>query len=201
MLKQLEAPQAGDKMAKLSTTKGDIVLRLFPEAAPKTVENFTTLIDRGYYDGIIFHRVIPDFMIQGGDPTGTGRGGESIWGERFEDEFHKDYRYIVGALSMANAGPNTNGSQFFIVHGPTVADDIIEQMEAAGERLGYSRDVIDGYKEKGGAFWLDGKHTVFGQVIEGMDVVDAIAACERNSMDRPDEDIVIERAQTYTFEG
>ena len=201
MLKQLEAPQAGDKMAKLSTTKGDIVLRLFPEAAPKTVENFTTLIDRGYYDGIIFHRVIPDFMIQGGDPTGTGRGGESIWGERFEDEFHKDYHNIVGALSMANAGPNTNGSQFFIVHGPTVADDIIEQMEAAGERLGYSRDVIDGYKEKGGAFWLDGKHTVFGQVIEGMDVVDAIAACERNSMDRPDEDIVIERAQTYTFEG
>lgn len=201
MLKQLEAPQAGDKMAKLSTTKGDIVLRLFPEAAPKTVENFTTLIDRGYYDGIIFHRVIPDFMIQGGDPTGTGRGGESIWGERFEDEFHKDYRNIVGALSMANAGPNTNGSQFFIVHGPTVADEIFEQMEAAGERLGYSRDVIDGYKEKGGAFWLDGKHTVFGQVIEGMDVVDAIAACERNSMDRPDEDIVIERAQTYTFEG
>ena len=125
MLKQLEAPQAGDKMAKLITTKGEIVLRLFPEAAPKTVENFTTLIDRGYYDGVIFHRVIPDFMIQGGDPTGTGRGGESIWGERFEDEFHKDYRNIVGALSMANAGPNTNGSQFFIVHGPEVGADII----------------------------------------------------------------------------
>ncbi|MDD7362819.1 MAG: peptidylprolyl isomerase [Peptoniphilus sp.] len=200
MLKQIERPHVGDPMAKLVTSAGDIVIRLFPEAAPKAVENFKGLIEKGYYDGVIFHRVIPDFMIQGGDPTGTGRGGESIWGSAFQDEFHKDYRNIVGALSMANAGPNTNGSQFFIVHGPTVEADIIGQMEDAGERYGYSSDVIDAYKEKGGAFWLDGKHTVFGQVYDGMDVVDAIANADRNAMDKPDEDIVIESAEVFAFE-
>lgn len=201
MLNQLKSPQKGDTMAVLETNKGDITLRLFPEAAPKAVENFTELIARGYYDGVIFHRVIPDFMIQGGDPTGTGRGGESIWGKAFQDEFHKDYRNLVGALSMANAGPNTNGSQFFIVHGAELNGDILKQMEDAGERYGYSDDVIEAYREKGGAFWLDGKHTVFGQVIEGMDVVDAIARVDRNGMDKPDEDVVIEKARVYSFEA
>lgn len=200
MLKQLETPQKGDQMATLKTNLGDIVIRLFPQAAPKAVENFVSLIEKGYYDGIIFHRVIPDFMIQGGDPTGSGRGGESIWGAAFKDEFHSDYRNLVGALSMANAGPNTNGSQFFIVHGPEVGADIIGQMEDAGEKYGYTEDVIDAYKAHGGAFWLDGKHTVFGQVIEGMDVVDAIAKVERNSMDKPLEDVVIERAMQFIFE-
>ena len=200
MLKQLEAPKVGDTMVKLATTLGDIHLRLFPEAAPKAVENFTTLVDRGYYDGIIFHRVIDDFMIQGGDPTGTGRGGESIWGKGFEDEFTPEYRNLVGALSMANAGPHTNGSQFFIVQGAQLGDDILRQMEDAGEKYGYTKDVIDGYKKCGGAFWLDGKHTVFGQVTEGMDVVHAIAKAEKNAMDKPLEDVVIQRANTYTYE-
>ena len=200
MLKQLEAPKTGDTMVKLITTLGDITLRLFPDAAPKAVENFTTLVDRGYYDGIIFHRVIDDFMIQGGDPTGTGRGGESIWGKGFEDECTPEYRNLVGALSMANAGPHTNGSQFFIVQGPAVSDDILRQMKDAGEKYGYTADVIDGYKNAGGAFWLDGKHTVFGQVVEGMDVVHATAKVEKNSMDKPTEDVVIQRANTFIYE-
>lgn len=201
MLKQIEAPRAGDLMARLTTDKGDIEIRLFPEAAPKTVENFTELIRRGYYDGVIFHRVIPDFMIQGGDPTGSGRGGESIWGDSFEDEFDPAYRNLTGALSMANAGPDTNGSQFFIVHGQKLGEDILSQMRDAGDAYGYTQDVIDAYEKKGGAFWLDGKHTVFGQIYAGADVVDAIARAPRNSMDRPEEDIAIRSAAVYTFEG
>ncbi|MCD1146625.1 peptidylprolyl isomerase [Peptoniphilus sp. KCTC 25270] len=194
MLKQLEKPAVGEQVAVLETNHGEIVFRLFPEAAPRTVENFTTLIERGYYNGIIFHRVIPDFMIQGGDPTGSGRGGESIYGAKFEDEFDVNYRNLVGALSMANAGPNTNGSQFFIVQGAEVSNDILGQMEKLGEGQGYSQDVVDAYREHGGAFWLDGKHTVFGHVVEGMDVVEKIAQVERNSMDKPLEDVVIEKA-------
>ena len=117
MISQLDKPIAGETVAVLNTTKGTVKIRLFPAEAPKTVENFTTHAKNGYYDGLIFHRVIKDFMIQGGDPTGTGRGGP---GYRFEDEFHPDLRHdAAGVLSMANAGPDTNGSQFFITHGPT----------------------------------------------------------------------------------
>ena len=119
MASQLRKPQAGDITATMKTTMGEIQILLFPDAAPKAVENFTTHAKNGYYDGLIFHRVIPDFMIQGGDPTGTGMGGESIWGKHFEDEFSPDYHNLRGALSMANAGPGTNGSQFFITHVPT----------------------------------------------------------------------------------
>lgn len=109
------AEQKGPK-ALIKTNRGDILVQLFPEVAPKTVKNFVELAKKGYYDGVIFHRVIPDFMIQGGDPTGTGMGGESIYGEKFEDEFSPQVFNFRGALSMANAGPNTNGSQFFIVN-------------------------------------------------------------------------------------
>ena len=146
--------------ATLHTNHGAIALELYPEDAPKTVENFVTLASDGFYDGVIFHRVIPDFMIQGGDPTGTGRGGP---GYQFEDEFN-DHKVVRGALAMANGGPNTNGSQFFIV----TAD---------------------------AASWLDGKHTVFGKVTDGMDVVDAISQVPRNGMDRPEEEVVIERVE------
>ena len=140
MSKQTRKPEQGDITAKIRTTMGDIDILLFPEAAPKTVENFTGLAKKNYYDGIIFHRVIPDFMIQGGDPTGTGCGGP---GYQFDDEFHPDLRHDgPGTLSMANAGPNTNGSQFFITH---VACP-----------------------------WLDDRHSVFGKVIEGQEVVNAI---------------------------
>jgi cyclophilin family peptidyl-prolyl cis-trans isomerase len=146
--------------ATLQTNHGAIELELFPDDAPKTVENFTKLARDGFYDGVIFHRVIPDFMIQGGDPTGTGTGGP---GYSFEDEFnvHKVER---GALAMANAGPNTNGSQFFIV-----------TTESAP--------------------WLDGKHTVFGRVTNGMEVADRISELPRDDRDKPREDVVIERIE------
>ena len=136
-------------------------------------------------------------MIQGGDPTGTGRGGESIWGEAFEDEFSNSMLNIRGALSMANAGPNTNGSQFFIVQAKEVSPDLIKMMKEAVSQ-GYSEDFIDAYSHLGGTPHLDGRHTVFGQVIEGMDVVDKIAAVERDEMDKPKTDVVIEEATIET---
>ena len=174
--------------AKINTSKGTIVFNLFPELAPKTVENFITHAKNGYYDDVIFHRVIKNFMIQGGDPTGTGMGGESIWGEQFEDEFSSDLYNFRGALSMANAGPNTNGSQFFIVTADQVPANMIEQMEGAG----YPEEIILKYKEEGGTPWLDQRHTVFGHVTGGMDVVEAIEATKTGQADKPVEDIMIE---------
>jgi peptidyl-prolyl cis-trans isomerase B (cyclophilin B) len=146
--------------ATLQTNKGTIELELFDDDAPKTVENFRSLAEKGFYDGVIFHRVIPDFMIQGGDPTGTGSGGP---GYTFEDEFN-EHPVARGALAMANAGPNTNGSQFFIV----------------------TADACP---------WLDGKHTVFGQVTDGLDVVDTISQLDRDPGDRPREEVSIERVE------
>lgn len=199
MLEQTRMPQKGEKIAVLETTMGTIRLRLFPEIAPKAVENFMTHIENGYYDGILFHRVIDGFMIQGGDPTATGRGGESIWGRPFADEFDPMYRNFRGALSMANAGPNTNGSQFFIVQAPAVAEEHLAQMRRFGEAEGYPDEVVDTYENLGGTFWLDGRHTVFGQVFEGMDVVDDIASTPVGPMDRPLEDVKIERARIEEF--
>ena len=141
----------------ITTNKGAVEIELFDDDAPKTVENFKKLARDGFYDGVIFHRVIPDFMIQGGDPTGTGTGGP---GYKFEDEFN-DHKVERGALAMANAGPNTNGSQFFIVTAEATP-------------------------------WLDGKHTVFGKVTKGMDVVDAISNAERDGRDKPHDDITID---------
>jgi cyclophilin family peptidyl-prolyl cis-trans isomerase len=146
--------------ATLHTSEGKIELELYPDAAPKTVENFETLSRDGFYEGVIFHRVIPDFMIQGGDPTGTGMGGP---GYEFEDEIN-DHRVERGALAMANAGPGTNGSQFFIVTAEATP-------------------------------WLDGKHTVFGRVTAGMDVVDRISQLERDANDRPRKPVTIERVE------
>ena len=148
--------------AVMHTNHGDITLELFDEDAPKTVENFKKLAGDNFYNGVIFHRVIKDFMIQGGDPTGTGRGGP---GYTFEDEFN-DHKVVRGALAMANAGPNTNGSQFFIV----------------------TTDA---------APWLDGKHTVFGRVTDGMDVVDKIESTETDRSDRPTTD---QRIESITFD-
>jgi peptidyl-prolyl cis-trans isomerase B (cyclophilin B) len=166
---QTAGPEKGEQIVVMETTKGTIKIQLFPEFAPKAVENFTGLIEKGYYDGLIFHRVIPDFMIQGGDPTGTGHGGESLWGGKFEDEFNPNLKNLRGALSMANSGANTNGSQFFIV------------------------------QKEGGTDWLDGRHTVFGQVFEGMNVVDAIANAERDAADKPLEDIVMTKVTLGTY--
>lgn len=178
--------QKGEK-ATIKTNRGEIEIQLFPEQAPKTVKNFIELAKKGYYDGVIFHRVIPDFMIQGGDPTGTGMGGESIYGEKFEDEFSRELFNLRGALSMANAGPNTNGSQFFIVNNANVPDNMLSQLEGAG----YPEEIREAYKN-GGTPWLDFRHSVFGQVINGMDVVDEIANVQRGPQDRPVHDVVIE---------
>ena len=181
----------GDVIATIKTNFGSIRVKMLPEAAPKAVENFLTHARNGYYNGIIFHRVINDFMIQGGDPTGTGMGGESIWGDPFEDEFTPDARNFRGALSMANAGPGTNGSQFFIVQaGPETIDArMFPMLKRQGKE--FSEEAVAKYTEMGGTPWLDGAHTVFGQVIEGMDVVDKIAAVGVDRSSRPYDEVTI----------
>lgn len=154
---------AAETMVVLQTTQGDITLKLFPDVAPRAVENFLGLVNKGYYDGIIFHRIIKDFMIQGGDPTGTGRGGESIWGQSFEDEVKPDVGFDKpGLLAMANAGPGTNGSQFFITTAPTP--------------------------------WLNRKHTIFGEVAAGYDVVEKLENQPVGDQDKPQTDQVIKKA-------
>lgn len=183
---QLNLEDVKGPKATLKTNHGDIEIQLFPEQAPMTVENFVRLAQKGYYDGTTFHRVISDFMIQGGDPKGDGTGGTSIWGHPFEDEFSRDLFNLRGALSMANSGPNTNGSQFFIVQNKNMPKRYIKQMEPAG----YPKEIIKAYKQ-GGTPWLDGRHTVFGQVISGMDIVDEIAKVKKDKMDKPVEDVTI----------
>ena len=187
---QLSAPQKGDTLAVMHTNMGDIKIKLFPEKAPKTVENFVTHSKNGYYNGLKFHRVINDFMIQGGDPRGNGTGGESIWGGSFSDEFDPELHNLRGALSMANSGPDTNGSQFFIVQAREVPSNVLEQMRDL-EDNGFPADITAAYEALGGTPWLDFRHTVFGQVTEGMDVVDAIAAVETVN-DVPRSDVIIE---------
>ncbi len=186
---QLEPVKAGDTVAVMHTNMGDIEIKLFPEQAPKTVENFTTHAKNGYYNGIIFHRVIKDFMIQGGDPTGTGMGGESIWGSNFEDEFTPELHNLRGALCMANAGPATNGSQFFIVQASDVPANMLQQMADLPDS--FPPEIADAYAKLGGTPWLDFRHTVFGQVIDGMDTVDNIAATKVGFGDKPVNDVVI----------
>ena len=193
---QLKPLEAGDTLATIKTNMGEIKIKLFPAEAPKTVENFTTHAKNGYYDGLIFHRVIKDFMIQGGDPTGTGMGGESIWEHSFEDEFDVKLHNIKGALSMANAGPNTNGSQFFIVQADSVPGNMLEQMKEMPES--FPEDIVKAYEQKGGTPWLDFRHTVFGQVVEGIDVVDSIADVAVGTADKPLDDVIIETITVET---
>ena len=185
---QLDLAKAEGPKATIKTSLGDVKVQLFAKLAPKTVKNFVELAKKGYYNGVLFHRVIPDFMIQGGDPTGTGRGGESIYGKAFEDEFSDQLFNFNGALSMANAGPNTNGSQFFIVSASRVPANMLEQMKL----VGYPPEIIDHYKETGGTPWLDHRHTVFGQVISGMEIVEKISKVDRDGMDKPKEDVVMD---------
>ncbi|AQW21515.1 peptidylprolyl isomerase [Lentilactobacillus curieae] len=186
MYPQLDLANATGTKVTIKTNHGDIQIQLFDDLAPKTVKNFVELSKNDYYKDVIFHRVIPDFMIQGGDPTGTGMGGESIYGSKFEDEFSAELFNFNGALSMANAGPNTNGSQFFIVSNENMPANMIPEMEAAG----YPAEVVEKYKN-GGTPWLDHRHTVFGQVISGMDIVKEISKVDRDASDKPLEDVVI----------
>ncbi len=185
---QLNEVNEKNPLVTVHTNLGDFTLELFPEVAPKTVENFVTHAKNGYYNGVIFHRVIEDFMIQGGDPTGTGMGGESIYGRTFEDEFSREAFNLYGTLSMANAGPNTNGSQFFIVTAKQVPAQMLKQLKDGG----WPEEIVEEYAKVGGTPWLDHRHTVFGRVVEGMDVVLKIEVVERNAQDRPLEDVVIE---------
>ena len=185
---QLNEVNEKNPLVTVHTNLGDFTLELFPEVAPKTVENFVTHAKNGYYNGVIFHRVIEDFMIQGGDPTGTGMGGESIYGRTFEDEFSREAFNLYGTLSMANAGPNTNGSQFFIVTAKQVPAQMLKQLKDGG----WPEEIVEEYAKVGGTPWLDHRHTVFGRVVEGMDVVLKIEGVKRNAQDRPLEDVVIE---------
>ena len=188
---QLDPPEKGDTIAIITTTMGAIKIKFFSKEAPKAVENFTGLASSGYYNGLIFHRIINDFMIQGGDPLGNGTGGQSIWKKPFEDEFSENLHNYRGALSMANSGPNTNGSQFFIVQKNKVEDNLQLWMR----QNGFDQELIDSYMKNGGTPWLDNKHTVFGQVFEGMDVVDQIAAVKTDANGKPAPDIKIDKIE------
>lgn len=213
---QFQDPKSGSEIATLETTEGNIKIMFFPEEAPKAVENFLTHAKEGYYNGVIFHRVINEFMTQTGDPQGTGLGGESIFGKEFGLELSTKLNHFRGAVSMARTmDPESQGSQFFIVQAnPTsnmTSDDYWTQ---AGDYVNQSRqssglDTIDAstiftdkvkemYAKVGGYPTLDQNYTVFGQVIEGMDVVDKIAAAEVDSNDKPTKDIVINKITVET---
>lgn len=196
---------------------GEIKVELYPDIAPKAVENFVTHAKDGYYNGLKFHRIITDFMMQGGDPNGDGTGGESIWGKPFEDEFSPKARNFTGALSMANSGPATNGSQFFIINAPAIVvpEDAIKYFKENGvetktnylneyinivyrqqnglEPIEYSKDDLKKYEKIGGTPWLDDKHTVFGQVTEGMDIVKKIMNETSSNTGEPKKDAIIEK--------
>lgn len=196
-------PQLSDKVAedeaevKITTTEGDITLKLFPKYAPLAVENFLTHAKDGYYNGLLFHRVINNFMIQSGDPKGDGTGGESIWkgkdkskdpGTGFENEYSPYLYNIRGSIAMANSGPNTNGSQFYINQNK-------EDWSSKLSTNQFPAKIIEAYKHGGSPTLDGGNYTVFGQVIEGMDVVDKIAAVETDDKDKPKTDIKIEKIE------
>lgn len=192
---QYAKPDKGDLIAHIKIKGyGEITVRFFPEQAPLAVENFVTHAKEGYYDGLTFHRIMDDFMIQGGDPDGNGTGGDSIWKNEegkyipFEDEYSKYLIPMRGALCMANSGANTNGSQFFIVQNKEYMITDLMNLRT----MGLDRDLVDYYKENGGACWLYQKHTVFGQVIEGLDVLDKVAAVKTDSQAAPEKDVIIE---------
>ena len=184
---QLSSPKAGDTIAIFDTSLGVFKAVLYPQYTPKAVENFVTLSKNGYYNESTFHRVISDFIIQGGDPTYTGSGGDSKWLLPFEDEFTDQLHHYRGALSMVNTGKNTNRSQFFIVTGGEMTEEIINKMKSAG----YPQRVIDAYREVGGRPTLDYRYTIFGQIYDGLDIVDAINAVQINDDNRPKEDVII----------
>ena len=217
-LLQSQTPKEGDEIAVVKTNMGEIRLMFFPEEAPKAVENFKTLAKDGYYNSTTFHRVINEFMIQGGDPTATGAGGESMWGKPFEDEISPKLHFFRGALAMANSGPNTNGSQFFMVQANTVDPELLSMIEQArgDEKIGanigkdnqfvpikeiFTDEVLNAYKEKGGypslEYVFGAPYTIFGQIYSGFETLDSIASVETGDGDKPLEDVIIE---SITFE-
>ena len=183
--------EEAEPVVKISTNYGDIRIRLY-ENTPKHRDNFLKLVKENFYDSLLFHRVINHFMIQGGDPTGTGMGGESSFGGSFQDEFSEELYNLRGALSMANAGPDTNGSQFFIVQTPE-----IPYAKKELERGGWPAPIAEAYAENGGTPHLDRRHTVFGQLVDedSYKVLDEIANVEVGAQDKPLEDVVIETVE------
>lgn len=203
-LTQFAPLKEGDTIAEFVITGyGSIFVKLFPEQAPLAVENFVTHAKDGYYNGVTFHRVIDDFMIQGGDPNGTGTGGESIWGKEFEDEFSKELNPFRGALCMANRGSNTNGSQFFLVQADAKSVQELAYLLEEGQdmtlkeyiekqyKIKLSDSLVEQYITYGGTPWLTGYHTVFGQIYEGFDILDAVAKTPVNGQ-TPIEPVIIE---------
>lgn len=219
---QAGLPKDGDEIAVITTNRGELRMMFYPEEAPKAVENFKTHAKEGYFNGLTFHRVINEFMVQGGDPTATGMGGESIWGEPFEDEISPKLHFFRGAVAMANAGPNTNGSQFFIVQAHGVDEQAVKALEEAKEsneqpsiKIGennvvqikdiFTNDVMKRYKEQGGAIQLEyafgNPYTIFGQVYEGLETVDAIANVKTGAEDKPLEDVVIQKIEFEAYQA
>lgn len=190
---QTTAPAKGDTIVTISYKDyGDVKIKMFPEEAPLAVENFTTHAKDGYYDNLTMHRVIKDFMIQGGDPSGNGTGGDSIWGKEFKNETVEYLNPIRGSLCMANAGADTNTSQFFIVQAKAIDESALEPLSDIQKEM---------YQTNGGCPWLTGGYTVFGQVYEGMEVVDAIAAVETDANDKPTQDVVIDHISVETYDN
>jgi peptidyl-prolyl cis-trans isomerase B (cyclophilin B) len=214
-LTQFAELEKGDLIAEIVVKDfGTMKLKLFPEQAPKAVENFVTHAKDGYYNNLTFHRILEEFMIQGGDPEGTGAGGESIWGAPFEDEFSDDLYPFRGALCMANSGSNTNGSQFFVVQADEgevkhLSDLILEKYKLSlidYVQQAYSTKItqeeLDSFLTYGGTPWLTKHHTVFGQLVEGFDVLDAIAATElADPSGVPITPVVIESVQITEYQG
>ena len=211
-MKQFADPQAGDVCAEINIKDfGTITVKFFPEEAPRAVENFVTHAKEGYYDGVTFHRILDDFMIQGGDPTGTGSGGESIWGSDFEDEFSDELLPVRGALCMANAGSNTNGSQFFLVQADAATITEMERLLLAQYKVTLTEyfEVAYGvtmteeqvalYETYGGTPWLFEHHTVFGQMLDGYEVLDAVAGVKADENGVPEEKVIIESVKIKEY--
>ncbi len=197
--KQMALPETGETVATIYIKNyGEVKVKFFEEEAPKAVENFVTHAKEGYYNGVTFHRIINEFMIQGGDPEGTGMGGESIWGKDFEEELTPELVPYRGSLCMASRGLQNSpslGSQFFITQA-----NYNEEMASYMQSGGYPSELLEQYKNYGGYLSLYGQYTVFGQVYEGMEVVDRIVTVETDSNDKPVEDVVIEKIEVSRFE-
>ncbi len=196
------APKEGEDIIVMTIKDyGDVKIKLFSEQASKGVENFTGLASQGYYDGLIFHRIISDFMIQGGDPQGTGMGGESIWGEKFDGGTSADVSHFAGAVAYANSGSTaTNGSQFYIVTGEVSTDESLSQI-AEYYGTSFSDEAKELYKTIGGTPFLDGNYTVFGQVFDGLDIIFDVQNVDTDANDKPTKDVVIEKVSVEKYDG
>ncbi|MBQ8961514.1 MAG: peptidylprolyl isomerase [Ruminococcus sp.] len=200
-VKNFTSPQKGDTVIIMNIKGyGEVKIRLFPEYAAKGVENFVELAKKGYYDGLTFHRVISDFMIQGGDPLGNGTGGESIWGEKFDGGTDPNVIHAAGAIAYANSGSTaTNGSQFYIVTGTPVSQDDFALYEQYGYT--FSDDAKAIYSTVGGTPHLDGGYTVFGQVYDGLDIIFTVQDVATDASDKPTEDLIMESVKVAEYDG